>query len=107
MMPFTRCCRSPAYIELVPTGSGKILCNNPLCSNQTLAEFLINLEDSHKLWDTLTLAYIDPEKDVMMREHIAKSVRTGKYKNYHLKKLIELANKEVSFVQGTNNLTIK
>jgi len=37
IMPFTKCCKSPAYVELHSNGTGKILCNNPTCIHKALA----------------------------------------------------------------------
>lgn len=37
IIPFTKCCHCPAYVEMLPNGSGKILCNGKQCRHQSLA----------------------------------------------------------------------
>lgn len=63
ILPFTKCCNAPVFIELVKNGSGKIICNSMSCQNSDLAEFLINFEDGKKLWKNIKYFYHAFEKD--------------------------------------------
>lgn len=50
LIPFSKCCNAPVYIEMAGNGEGKILCNAVECGLNLLTEFIINFDDSQKLW---------------------------------------------------------
>ncbi len=37
VIPFTKCCNTSAYVEMLPNSTGKILCNGKNCPHPILA----------------------------------------------------------------------